>query len=154
MSAPVLLRRAGESDAQALAALERAASLHPWSEAQLRDELVRAAPDAVLLLEDARGIRAYCALRVVIDELHVMNLAVEAQARRQGLARVLVSRALVLGARAGARRALLEVRASNHAARSLYAKSGFRPIGERKGYYSDPPDDALVLARDLAPDAS
>jgi ribosomal-protein-alanine N-acetyltransferase len=44
------------------------------------------------------------------------------------------------------------VRASNEAARSLYAKSGFAPIGSRRDYYVEPLEDALVLARALAPD--
>jgi len=48
-------------------------------------------------------------------------------------------------------RALLEVRASNDVARSLYAKSGFVAIGLRKDYYVEPLEDALVLARPLAP---
>ena len=149
MSLPVFLRRAEAGDTIALAALERSASLHPWSEAQVRDELTRPSPDAVLVLEGRPGILAYCAVRLLVDELHFMNLAVDDRVRRHGLAGFLLQKCLERGVRAGAARALLEVRAGNAAARALYAKSGFAPIGERKAYYADPPEDALVLAREL-----
>jgi ribosomal-protein-alanine N-acetyltransferase len=132
----------------ALAALEQGASQHPWSADLVRAEVEREPPDGVLVLETPEGIVAYGAWRVVVDELHVTNLAVRPDRRRQGLGRFLLGAMLRRAANAGARRALLEVRASNRAARALYAQSGFVLIGERKAYYSDPPDDALVLARE------
>jgi ribosomal-protein-alanine N-acetyltransferase len=147
---PVFLRRAEAGDTAEVARLERSASLHPWSEVQVRDELARPAPDAVLVLQGLSGILAYCAVRLVVDELHVMNLAVDDRARRRGFAGFLLQKSLERGARAGALRALLEVRASNAAARALYAKSGFAPLGERKAYYADPPEDAIVLVRELS----
>jgi ribosomal-protein-alanine N-acetyltransferase len=79
-----------------------------------------------------------------------MNLAVHDRARRHGFAAFLLQKCLERGARAGAVRALLEVRASNAAARTLYSRSGFVLLGERKAYYADPPEDALVLGRELS----
>jgi ribosomal-protein-alanine N-acetyltransferase len=148
VSRGVFLRRAGPSDTAALAELERAASVHPWSSDEMRAELVRAGPDAVLVLAAREGIAAYCAYRIVADEMHVMNLAVRPAARRRGLGRFLLRAALARAGRAGARRALLEVRAGNHAARSLYSDSGFVTLGLRKRYYEEPPEDALVLVRE------
>jgi ribosomal-protein-alanine N-acetyltransferase len=145
----VFLRRATVADAAALAQLEQAASPHPWSPAQTRSELERSEPDAVLVLEGREGLLAFCAYRVMVDEMHVMTLSVEPRARRRGLARALVEAAVRRAGRAGARRALLEVRAGNQAARALYAACGFVPLGHRKRYYTSPPEDALVLARDL-----
>jgi ribosomal-protein-alanine N-acetyltransferase len=144
------LRRAGPGDAAAVAALERAASLHPWNEAQVREELARPAPDAVLVLDGREGILGYCAARVVVGELQVMNLVVDPRVRRRGLGRFLLRRCLALGERAGVRRALLEVRAGNSAARALYADCGFVLLGHRKAYYACPVEDALVLVRDAA----
>lgn len=137
-----------------MTAVERASSLHPWTEAQIRAELERDAPDAVLALEGREGIVAYCALRIVVDEMHVMSLVVRPEARRRGLGRFLLGIALVRGWRAGATRALLEVRAGNTAARALYTESGFVPLGRRQQYYSDPPEDALVLVREGGTDRS
>jgi ribosomal-protein-alanine N-acetyltransferase len=154
VSRGVFLRRARAGDWAALAALEGAGSLHAWSADQIRSELVRSAPDAVLVLEGRDGILAYCAYRLVLDEMHVMNLAVRPGARRRGLGRFLLEAALTRAGRAGARRALLEVRAGNDAARALYAGCGFVLLGRRKRYYSDPPEDALVLVRGAAADAA
>ena len=154
MSPGAFVRRAGPGDTAAVAALERVSALHPWSEALVRAELERPAPDAVLVLDGCSGLVAYCAFRIVLDEMHVMNLAVHPESRRRGLGRLLLGRALACAARSGATRALLEVRAGNSAARALYTESGFVPLAERKGYYSDPPEDALVLVRDGVRDRS
>lgn len=150
MSPALFLRRAGPADQGALVALEAIASRHPWNEAQIAAELARRAPDAVLALDGRTGVRAWCAIRVAVGELQVLNLAVHPELRRRGFGRFLLDAALRAGARAGASRALLEVRASNAAARELYARFGFVALGLRKDYYSVPQEDALVLARELA----
>lgn len=154
MSRGVLLRRAVMGDAAALAALEQAASPDPWSEGELRAELERVAPDAVLVLEGRAGLVAYCGYRLVLDEMQVMNLAVRPEARRRGLGGFLLRLALARAERAGARRSLLEVRAGNAAARALYAASGFCLLGRRPRYYASPEDDALVLVREAGPGAA
>jgi ribosomal-protein-alanine N-acetyltransferase len=81
----------------------------------------------------------------VFEELRLMNLAVMPSARRQGLATVLVQRALALGRERGARRAVLEVRSSNEAARRLYEQMGFAQVALRAKYYTNPIEDALLL---------
>ena len=65
-------------------------------------------------------IVGYLCFWVVFEEVRLMNLAVIESMRRKGIARTLVSRALELGVAQAAVRALLEVRASNYAAHSLY----------------------------------
>jgi ribosomal-protein-alanine N-acetyltransferase len=80
----------------------------------------------------------------------VLNLAVDPGARRRGYGRALLAAALRAGARAGASRALLEVRASNAEALALYAHFGFERIGVRRDYYREPLEDAFVLARALS----
>jgi ribosomal-protein-alanine N-acetyltransferase len=151
----VLLRRARAADAPALARLERACFTHPWTEAQLADEIAGVAPGTVLVLEGLApegGARTticgYGSFRSVLDELHVMNVAVAPGFRRRGLARWLLTFAMGKARRAGARRALLEVRAGNGEALALYQSLGFRRVSVRRGYYRDPLEDALVLSRD------
>jgi [ribosomal protein S18]-alanine N-acetyltransferase len=149
VSPGVFLRRAGRGDGADLAALEAAASLHPWNAAQVAAELERAPPDSVLALDGCRGFRAWCAFRLAVGELTILNLAVHPGDRRRGFGRFLLEAALRAGERGGARRALLEVRAGNAAARTLYALFGFAPLGARKDYYREPSEDALVLGREL-----
>jgi ribosomal-protein-alanine N-acetyltransferase len=86
---------------------------------------------------------------VVVDELQIDNLAVSERWRRQGIGRALLKSALSMAARLGARTATLEVRAANASARLFYEKEGFTPVGLRKRYYADPPDDALLLSREI-----
>jgi ribosomal-protein-alanine N-acetyltransferase len=87
---------------------------------------------------------------IAADEVHLLDLAVEPTARRRGMARALLE-AIVMDARAnGGRLVLLEVRASNAAARSLYAALGFAQTDVRRAYYSDNGEDAVVMRLDLA----
>ena len=152
MSPGTFLRRAVLDDVPALAALEAACFTHPWTPAQIHEEVARDPPDMVLVLEgpgSPGGIRAYCSFRLVADEMHVMNVAVDPGFRRRGLARRLLAFAMARAARAGARRALLELRAGNQEALALYESLGFERLGLRRGYYGEPTEDALVLAREL-----
>ncbi len=151
MSPGVLLRQAQAPDLAALAALEAACFTHPWTEAQIAEEMAVAAPGGVFVLEGpprpdgTAGICAHCAFRLVLDEMHVMNVAVAPTARRRGLARRLLGFALRRATRAGARVAFLELRAGNREALALYESLGFRRVSRRRAYYRQPVEDALVL---------
>ena len=83
--------------------------------------------------------------------LHINNLAVLPEFRRTGVASELLEFVLRAGAAAGARRATLEVRRSNDAARLLYERFGFSVAAVRADYYSKPVEDALVLWCDNLP---
>jgi ribosomal-protein-alanine N-acetyltransferase len=91
----------------------------------------------------------YLCFWLVFEELRLMDLAVDPAERRRGVARALVGYALRLGYERGATRTLLEVRASNEAARSLYERFGFRRVARRANYYSNPTEDAILM--ELAP---
>lgn len=83
---------------------------------------------------------------MVEDELHINNLAVHPRWRRRRIAQALLIEALEHGRRRGAERAVLEVRASNLPALSLYRRYGFEPVGIRRQYYSHPVEDAVIMA--------
>ena len=87
----------------------------------------------------------YMCYWLVFDELRLMNLAVEPSMRRRGIASDLIQHMLSVGRESGAVRAVLEVRASNVAARSLYERVGFRQVALRRRYYTDPVEDAVLL---------
>jgi len=90
-------------------------------------------------------IVGYVCFWVVFDEVRVMTLAVEPPARRQGIANELVRFMLTFGRALGAVRAILEVRASNLAARGLYEQMGFRQTAVRTKYYTNPTEDAILM---------
>jgi ribosomal-protein-alanine N-acetyltransferase len=79
----------------------------------------------------------------------VEGLFVELNCRRQGVGSALIAACMAWAAKAGASRVRLEVRASNTAAHALYRRYGFSPAGIRRGYYSAPVEDALVLQAPL-----
>lgn len=83
----------------------------------------------------------------IVDEAHITLLAVRPTDRKQGLGSALFLSLLEAGWRRGLKRATLEVRASNHAALSLYQKFGFREAGRRPRYYADTGEDASILWR-------
>lgn len=116
----------------------------PWSEAAFAEEF--GVPEASLwVARDAAGeVRGYLSGRRVLDEVHVLSLAVEAAFRRRGAASALLRAALASERASGARLAGLEVRAGNAAALSFYARHGFRPVGRRRRYYPDG-EDAVLL---------
>lgn len=90
--------------------------------------------------------------RVVAGEAEVLTLAVDPKARRRGVGGRLVRCFLTEAQERDAATAFLEVSEQNHAAISLYLRSGFAQVGRRNGYYKMPnakPLDALILARPL-----
>jgi ribosomal-protein-alanine N-acetyltransferase len=150
--------RALAADVPDLAALAAECFDSPWTLRQMADEVALGPPNAVLVARGrtpgSRGaaLVAFCAYRVVLDELQVLDVAVHPASRRRGLARLLLHLALRAGARAGARVALLEVRAGNRPAIALYRSLGFETAGLRRAYYRAPEEDALLLQRALPPD--
>jgi ribosomal-protein-alanine N-acetyltransferase len=157
MSEPLFLEAASVEDLGALLDLERESYTHPWTLRNLRGALQA---DGTLFLvlrrpadasESGRGIVAYTVGQIVVDELHVHNLAVRPEARARGLGRRLLGILLDLAARRGARVALLEVRQGNWAALQLYRATGFEPVGVRRDYYERPREDAVLLRRPLLP---
>ena len=87
----------------------------------------------------------------MLDELHINNLAVMPEYRRAGAAAALLARVLEDGAKMGARRATLEVRHSNEPAQRLYERFNFTIAGVRRGYYTNPVEDALILWKETLP---
>lgn len=145
----MFLEKAEEADLAALLALERRCFSHPWSEQGFRGAL-EDSHNLVLLLRtaEARAIVAYGVFQVVADEFTIHDLAVAPEHRDRGMGRRLLSLALDLGARRGARSAHLEVRETNRPALGLYRSLGFRTVGVRRGYYESPAEDALVLTKE------
>jgi [ribosomal protein S18]-alanine N-acetyltransferase len=130
-------------------AVEEASFSNPWTRAMYLAELDNRGVSFCRLARAADGtVVGFCSFWLVLDELHINNLAVIPDMRRAGVATQLLSHVLKEGAVAGARRATLEVRRSNEAARLLYERFGFEVASVRQNYYSKPEEDALVLSRE------
>ncbi len=131
--------------------IEQEAFSAPWTRVMFEAELV-GNPFSRLYVAtpiDDQGqpedIAGYLCYWIVFEELRILNLAVCQPWRRQGIARRFVQFALYDAQTQGVERALLEVRASNTAAQSLYDGFGFREYGSRAAYYTDPAEDAILM---------
>ena len=140
---------ASPSEIDAILAIEEASFTNPWTREMYLAELQNEGVSFFYLARDPeRRTIGFCSVWRVLDELHINNLAVLPAYRRAGIGSALLTHVLDEGARMGARRATLEVRRSNEAARQLYERFGFSVVGVRQGYYSNPVEDALVLWRE------
>jgi ribosomal-protein-alanine N-acetyltransferase len=149
MDAPYRIRPAVLADAPALVAIERRCFGDPWSEASFRDALT-SAWSFVLVAQAARGVVGYLVGREAAGIGEVLNLAVAPEFRRRGVGEALLSAGLASFRRSRMEEVFLEVRESNTSARALYARHGFRPVGQRSAYYRNPKEDALVLRLELS----
>ncbi len=143
MTEPFVLRPLVEADLDAVAAIEEASDLPSRSpearRAELGDERTRG-----VVLEVGGAVVGVGSLWLAPDEAHITSLAVAGEARRRGHGRRLARTLVALAGSLGAEAVTLEVRASNGAARALYAGQGFEEVGERRRYYADG-EDAIIM---------
>ncbi|WP_270626612.1 ribosomal protein S18-alanine N-acetyltransferase [Varibaculum timonense] len=137
-------------DVPALLALERSCfGGQAFNDTQLRQLLSARYGVAIGIWEDSLLLGA-ALLEVLVPESELHSLAVLPGKRRQGLGAVLLKSALSVARRRGATEMFLEVRRSNQAAIVLYERAGFASLSVRRGYYSHPREDALVMQKRLA----
>jgi ribosomal-protein-alanine N-acetyltransferase len=103
----------------------------------------------MVALTQSGEVAGYVFARRAADEAEILNLAVLAAHARRGVGTGLVDAVLGDLVDAGIVRVFLEVRESNAGARAFYDRLGFRPVGRRRGYYSKPREDAVVLAYEI-----
>jgi ribosomal-protein-alanine N-acetyltransferase len=139
----------GEEDLAGVLDVEQESFTNPWTREMYSWELQNRAVCHIYVLRTAEcPVAGFCAFWLVFDEIHINNVAMRPSLRGQGFGTALLHHVLAEAATLGARRATLEVRASNAGARRLYERLGFYVAGTRKNYYSHPVEDALILWRD------
>ena len=144
MADAIELRPLEPADIPALREIERASFDERWPATAFEREL-RENKLARYIVASAGGVPAgFAGLWLVLDEAHVVTLAVDPSARRRGFGRLLLHGLTVVAQAYGAEVLTLEVRPSNEAARRLYRLYGFHEVGRRPRYYADG-EDALIL---------
>lgn len=143
----MLIRPMTENDLDRVVIIENACFTDPWSRENFEDSLKE--PTAHLLVMTAgtgvEGIVGYCCLYHMLDEGEIVNVAVAPEYRQKGYGAALVRELMRLGKDLGAERFFLEVRAGNTAGKRLYESLGFGSCGIRKGFYSNPREDAVLM---------
>ena len=138
-----------KEDIDQVLSIEQASFSMPWSRNLFLSEF-RSPGISTLMVALADGpvrtVGGYIVIWLVEDEMHILNLAVTPSLRRQGIARKLVLAAIKRADQKGAKRAFLEVRASNAVAQKLYLDLGFTGTSLRRDYYDAPVEDAVIMA--------
>lgn len=132
--------------AAAAAELERLCFSDPWSERQLADASASGLY-RMFAAECGGELAGYCGFQYVPDEGYITNVAVFPRFRRMGVGDALVAHMCAYGQSIGLELLTLEVRLGNIPAQKLYEKHGFVPVGTRRGFYTQPTEDALLMTK-------
>jgi [ribosomal protein S18]-alanine N-acetyltransferase len=139
------IRRLSYSDLPQVVAIERRSFPTPWSLAMFVLELSKPSGVCLAALRDGELVGyLFCSRYDAV--WHVMNVSVDPDFRRQGIATALIE-ALLERIDDGGVQITLEVRPTNHGAIALYERFGFRAAGRRPRYYQDNGEDALIMWR-------
>lgn len=126
--------------------IERECFSMPWTREQLATQL--SGERHVFLVAEIDGkVAGYVGMMYVLDEGYVSNVAVGGEYRRRGIADALIGELLSRCERLNLVFVTLEVRRSNAPAIALYKKHGFVAVGERRNYYEQPREDALLMTK-------
>jgi [ribosomal protein S18]-alanine N-acetyltransferase len=141
------IRRLGLGDLTAIDSIEQRAYRTPWSRSMFATELGKGSSVCLGAFEGDQLI-GYVVNSRYVDAWHVMNVAVDPDHQRRGIATRLLEHLFELTRDDQRRGYTLEVRVSNADAISLYEKLGFLRHGLRRGYYTDNREDALIMWRE------
>lgn len=142
-----------ESDIDAILPIESHSFQRPWERRSFLSELGLSGAESLAVRHTDPGghqhIVAYIFFRLVVDEMHILKIAVAPEWRCRGIASVLMKKSMELADTKGCNAAYLEMRPANTAAVTLYRKLGFCVVGKRTNYYSETGEDALVMCKKL-----
>lgn len=139
-----MIRELKESEIPLIADIERVCFSTPWSEKSIEDSFCLDC-NLFFVCESEGRIAGYIGLSIAADEGYILNVAVLPEYRRKGIGEALVR--YVITGFGDLAFVTLEVRPSNTAAVALYQKLGFERVGERKNYYRNPDENALLLTK-------
>ncbi|KQV84741.1 ribosomal-protein-alanine acetyltransferase [Massilia sp. Root351] len=136
-----------DGDIDEVVALEESVYPYPWTRGNFADSLA-SGYHAWVLRNQSMQLMGYFLVMQMVDEAHLLNVAVAQEWQGQGLGRFLLNQSVACARGLGMESMLLEVRPSNVRALELYQRYGFEQIGRRKGYYpagGQQREDAIVM---------
>lgn len=142
-----------ETDLGRIVELERACFSNPWSLASFEHELENPISH-MRVLETEEGILGHIGYWMVLDEVHLLTIAIDEAHRGKGLARFLMHEMITHAKEAGAKHMVLEVRENNESAIRLYERFGFLPAGRIHNYYPEEKQDAIIMRKELEDEAA
>ena len=103
----------------------------------------------IFVILENKNVCGYIAVSTILDEAHIVNFAVAKKHQNKGYGERLIDYIIDFSHKNSMERLLLEVRESNKTAIYLYIKKGFVYDGKRKGYYTNPSEDAVLMSRNI-----
>ena len=139
------LREMTLEDVDAVLAIERQVHTHPWSRGNFTDALAAHYLCQVVVVDNE--LAGYAVLMAGVDDAELLNIGIASQRQRQDYAQALLTALKLAAIEMKKQRLVLEVRASNASAISLYNRVGFKQIGLRRGYYltENKREDAILM---------
>lgn len=116
----------------------------PWNEMAFLNEIYNSSSIVKVAVYENKIVGYICASSV-IDEGHILNIAVSPDMRRRGIATVMLEKVIEELKKRGCKSIYLEVRASNTVAMKFYENFGFISVGIRRNYYTSPKEDAVIM---------
>jgi ribosomal-protein-alanine N-acetyltransferase len=144
----IQIRPLSQEDIHQIMAIELQSYTSPWTERMFKSELQFKGYNysQIAFDDEKRLVIGYCFFWLLPeDEVHIHNICVHPDFRRQGIAQKLIQSCVDLGNENDTTSIILEVRESNLPAQSLYQRMGFECIGRRLKYYLLPEEDALIM---------
>jgi ribosomal-protein-alanine N-acetyltransferase len=139
------IRKMTLDDIPAVINLDQKSFSLPWPERSFRFEVTDNPASRCWVAELDGKVVGMIVVWLLVDEAHIATLATHPDFRRQGVAKRLLSHALLHLIEEGAQSSFLEVRESNLAAREMYRKFGYEEAGRRRRYYRDNDEDAILM---------
>lgn len=121
----------------------------PWSKESFYTEVKENTLATYLVLTLDEVVIGFGGMWLIMDEIHITNVAVSPEHRGQGYSKTLINDMIKYAKEKGFQHMTLEVRVSNSVAIALYEKFGFESVGVRPKYYVDTGEDALVMWKSL-----
>ena len=128
---------------QEISLIENRIHRNPWSKEQIKESFQNKNNLAIGTFNQDELI-GYCFMLIAQTEAEILNIATDINFQRKGLGETLLKECFERLKSHKVKNLFLEVRQSNHAAKNLYSKMGFKTIGIRKNYYSDNEDASMM----------
>ncbi len=140
-----------EADIDAVEEIEKECFSSPWTRKGIESELEN--ENARFFTAEYMGERAgYLGMHIVLDECYIANIAVREKFRRKGIGNELLKVAEETAKSENCCFISLEVRVGNEKAIALYKKRGYNEVGQRKNFYTDPIENALIMTKNFSKD--
>ncbi|MBK6756182.1 MAG: ribosomal protein S18-alanine N-acetyltransferase [Moraxellaceae bacterium] len=144
-SQSIVLRAMTTADISAVCAIEQQVQYAPWTPKLFSDSLER---HLCWVAQKNQQVVGFFVVQFIVDEAHLLNIAVDPTQQKQGIGRVLLDNVQQQAIAKKANTIFLELRATNQRALALYQMAGFNEIGLRKNYYpaAQGKEDAVIMA--------